>query len=122
MENVRILDLKKALFYYFFSWRMVLLCVALCVALAVGLTYLRPASMQSDAMSSADANVLAEQRTKFMSENAEAKMLAAEISKLKESLYCWKTNSRKASSSRLTQNVGSTSVLIFVSHLFWLIF
>jgi hypothetical protein len=82
MENVRILDLKKALFYYFFSWRMVLLCVALCVALAVGLTYLRPASMQSDAMSSADANVLAEQRTKFMSENAEAKMLAAEISKL----------------------------------------
>ena len=82
MGNVRILDLKKALFYYFFSWRMVLLCVALCVALAVGLTCLRPASTQSDAMSSADDNVLAEQRTKFTSENVEAKRLAAEITKL----------------------------------------
>ena len=82
MGNVRILDLKKALFYYFFSWRMVLLCVALCVALAVGLTCLRPASTQSDEMSSADTNVLAEQRTKFTSENAEAKRLASEITKL----------------------------------------
>ena len=84
MENVRILDLKRALFYYFLSWRTSLLCIFICVALAIGLAYLRPAKPQvvdEDVVEQEEPS-LAEKRAQFVAEDAEAKAWAAEIAKL----------------------------------------
>ncbi len=84
MENVRILDLKRALFYYFLSWRTSLLCIFICVALAIGLVYLRPAEPQvvDEGVVEQQEPSLAEKRAQFVAENAEAKAWAAEIAKL----------------------------------------
>ncbi len=86
MGNVKILDLKKALFYYLFSWRTILLCVALCVAFAVGIAYLRPVAQGVD-MSELNDMELSEKRDQFIASDAMAKGWVAEISALeKESI------------------------------------
>lgn len=83
MGNVRILDLKKALFYYFFSWRTSLLCIFLCIALAIGLTYLRPGKQVVDGeIVEPEDKLFAEKREQFIAEDTEAKGWAAEIVKL----------------------------------------
>ncbi len=85
MRNLKILDLKKALFYYLFSWRTILLCVALCVAFAVGITYLRPVTQDVE-MSELNENELSEKRDKFIASDVMAKGWAAEISALEKEL------------------------------------
>ncbi|HHW94114.1 MAG TPA: hypothetical protein GX734_06415 [Clostridiaceae bacterium] len=84
MESVRILDLKRVLFYYFLSWRISLLCIFICVALAIGLVYLRPAKSQAvdESVVEQEEPSPAEKRAQFVAENAEAKVWAAEIAKL----------------------------------------
>ena len=85
MRNLKILDLKKALFYYLVSWRTILLCVALCVAFAVGITYLRPVTQDVE-MSELNENELSEKRDKFIASDVMAKGWAAEISALEKEL------------------------------------
>ena len=86
MRNLKLFDLKKAFFYYFFSWRTILLCVALCIVLAVGITYLRPAARDADTSEQKEKE-LSEIRDKFIASDAMAKGWAAEIAALeKESI------------------------------------
>lgn len=86
MENVKILDLKKALFYYLFSWRTILLCIAVCVALAVGAAYIRPVP-EVGQISEKEEIELEENRAKFITEDEMAKGWAAEIAALEKELF-----------------------------------
>jgi len=86
MENVRILDLKRALFYYFLSWRTSLLCIFLCVALAIGLAFLRPAKPQvvDESAIEQEEQSLAEKKAKFVAEDKKAKDWSDQIAALEK--------------------------------------
>ncbi|MGI6508650.1 MAG: hypothetical protein ACOX4A_09850 [Saccharofermentanales bacterium] len=86
MENVRILDLKRALFYYFLSWRTSLLCIFICVALAIGLVYLQPAKPQvvDESAIEQEKQLLNEKKAKFVAEDKKAKDWSDQIATLEK--------------------------------------
>ncbi len=85
MGNIRILDLKKALFYYLFSWRMILLCIALCFALSVVITFLRPEAQDFNISDLSDKE-LSEKRDEFLASDAMARGWATEIGALEKEI------------------------------------
>jgi hypothetical protein len=86
MENVGVLDLKKAIFYYLFSRRMILLCIAQCVALTVGSAYLRPVG-KDVGMTEQEETALEEMRAKLITEDPLTKGRAAEIVALEKESF-----------------------------------
>lgn len=85
MENIRILNLKKALFYYLFSWRLILLCIILCVTLLLSFAYLRPET-RNEAILEQQEKLLTEKKNQFISEDKEATKWATQITTLEEEL------------------------------------
>jgi len=86
MEDTRVLDLKKAAFYYLMSWRVTILCLVLCVALLLGYTYLKPSSQQLNSLPDdpKQEEELLAKRDKFIADNAEAKDWSAQITGLEK--------------------------------------
>jgi len=86
MEDTRVLDLKKAAFYYLMSWRVTILCLVLCVALLLGYTYLKPSSQQLNSLPDdpKQEEELLAKRDKFIADNAEAKDWSSQITGLEK--------------------------------------
>ncbi len=82
MEDTKVLDLKKAVFYYFMSWRVTILCIVLCVGLLLGYTYVKPTFKNPETPKedpTQSEKILIEKKNKFLKEDAEAKELNAQI-------------------------------------------